>query len=145
MLSEGHVYMRDCVTWGVAPICRGGIESSHRFITPVHARVGDSQTKRWSATEILSPFVKSDRVVESPHLAIQCRQQWLAIDKRRVQLQSAFAGSDRFIIETEVTVEFARGIVHPQRSRIDFGSALQISERLIAFAARGPKRSRKII
>ena len=137
--------MRNGVTGGVAPIRRGGVESSHRFITPIHPRVGDSQTKCWSATEILRLFIKSDRVVEAPRLAIKRCQQRLAINKCRIKLQCAFARRDRFIIQTEVTVELARGIVHPQRRRIDFGSALQISERFIALATRSPKRSRKII
>src|ERR1700680_3070747 len=137
--------MRDRVTGGVAPVRRGCIESSHRFITPVHPRVGDSQTKCWSATEILRLFIKSDRVVEAPRLAIQRRQQWLAINKCRIKLQCAFPSRDRFIIQTEVTVELARGVVHPQRCRIDLGSALQISQRFLALPTRSPKRSRKII
>src|ERR1700726_1169329 len=79
--SQGDMDMRDRVTRGVAPIRCGGVESSHRFIAPVHPRVGDSQAKCWSATEILRLFIKSDRFVEASRLAIQRRQQRLAINK----------------------------------------------------------------
>src|ERR1043166_316683 len=137
--------MRDRVTGCVATIRRDCIESSHRFITPVHPRVSDRQAKRWSATEILRLFVERDRVIEATHLAIKCRQQRLAINKYRIKLQCSLARRDRFIKQTEIAVEFACEIVHPERCWIDLGSALQISECFIAFTARSPKLSRKII
>ena len=145
MISERDVHMPDCVAGSVAPVLRCSMKSLHRVITPVHSRVGNRETKGRPATEVLGFFVKSDRIIESPHLPVERGQQWLAINKCRVQLQGAFASRDRFIVKTEVTIELARGIVHPERRRIDPGCALQVSERLLALAARRPKRCRKII
>src|SRR6266481_8082833 len=80
-------------------------ENFQRFAAPVHARVSDRQAKRWPAAETLRLLIECGRFIEAAHLAIERRQERLAIPKCRVELQRALAGCDRFVVQTEVTVK----------------------------------------
>src|SRR4029077_14151076 len=115
MCLQCHVDMRDSIARGIGPARHSCLESLQRFLAPVHARIGDRQTKAWSTGELSCLFVERNCLVEAPHLAIQRSQQRLAIvDKCRVKLQRAFASRDRFIVKTEVTVELTSKIADPQ-------------------------------
>ena len=86
MFAKRDVDVRNNVTGSVRTNRRRCVQRAHRIVAPVHARVSDRQTESRSTAEVLRFFVKSDRVIESTHLAIQRRQQRLAINKCRVQL-----------------------------------------------------------
>src|SRR5205823_15049136 len=89
---------------------------------------------------------KRDRFLEPAHLAVKRRQQWFAKKyKSWIELHCSFSGGERFVVKAEIAIELARGVVHPQRRRIDRCDALQVLQGVVAIAARGPKRRRKII
>src|SRR4029077_11078639 len=117
--------MSNCVARCVAAARDGCLKSFLCFLPTVHARVGNRKAKGCSTTDIFCPFVQRDRVIESPHFAIQGSEQGFAVNNRWVELPPPFAGCYRFIVQAKVTVDLAREIAYPQRRGIDFGGAAQ--------------------
>src|ERR1700737_1078539 len=117
--------MSNRVAGRITPATRNGFGKNFaRFIRPIHPSVGDRQTKCRTTADVLRFLVKRDCFVEASHFTIERGQERLAKNKCGGELQRAFARSYRFIVETEIAIELASGVVHPKRGRIDRGSAL---------------------
>ncbi len=137
MRAKRYVHVRNCITRSIAPACDSCLQSFQRLLALLHASVSDRQTEPWPPGEFSCLLVECNRIIETPHLAIQCCERRLTImGKSWVKLECPFSGCDRFVVKTEIAIELACEVAHPKRGWIDLRCALQVGQRLVAITAR---------